>query len=784
MSRLLRWSVYSRRQRELVVGLALGSSATIGFSVWQAKHRPLHADSGVGTPDRPHEAFIARAQDRIIDSAGLRARRARESDPVAKRDEGSDGGSGEGSDEGWGPSWEGARDWVTACSDSVTGIDFTTIREKITDLILPGWMKAIPMYIDKLRNELSGAPWSLSWEIWEDAHDPEKHPEILWDARVRISRDLCEEEQRFRRDRRERTAKALAKYLDVAESEVHPDDVPVIALCGSGGGLRALVSGASAALCAQQSGLFDCVTYTSGVSGSCWLQTLFHSSIGQQDFDKVIAHLKERIGVHIAQPAAALKLLSQAPTNKYLLSGIIEKLRGVPDADFGVVDVYGLLLGARLLVPKGELNVSESDLKVSHQQSYIQGGRAPMPIYTAIRHEIPEEVPDYDGPTHRAWNNVRNYDWFQWFEWTPYEFFCEELECGIPTWAVGRRWNHGRTVWRDNGLALPELRVPLMMGVWGSAFCATLSHYYKEIQPLLQAAGLGALDELLTDKGDDMSRVHPIDPSVIPNFAVGLQGRLPDRCPPSTYTQQHFQLMDAGMSNNLSIYPLLRPGREVDVIIAFDASADIRTENWPKVVDGYVRQRGIKGWPMGTGWPSQTNGPEETKDQLHDAQSANAVRSDRVMEGGTALLPPPQPDLGHCNIWVGSAAEREADASSTRLHATDTAWHDLHSPDAGLTLIYLPFIANARVPGVDPATAEFMGTFNFVYTPEQIEQVVALARANYEEGAEQTRRVIRGVWERKRAIRERLEEQRRQWYTQEKLREAGRVMGDHFTAEH
>jgi phospholipase A2 len=30
--------------------------------------------------------------------------------------------------------------------------------------------------------------------------------------------------------------------------------------------------------------------------------------------------------------------------------------------------------------------------------------------------------------------------------WSPFEFFCEELECGIPTWAVGRKFNAGNMI--------------------------------------------------------------------------------------------------------------------------------------------------------------------------------------------------------------------------------------------------------------------------------------------------------------------------------------------------
>jgi len=279
---------------------------------------------------------------------------------------------------------------------------------------------------------------------------------------VRISQDLCSEEQEFLRRRRPQVAKALAQYLGVPETEVHADDVPIIAMCGSGGGLRALVAGTSSYMSAQQAGLFDCTTYTAGVSGSCWLQTLYYSSIGRTNYARLIDHFKRRLNIHIAFPPAALSLLSQAPTNKFLLSGIVEKLKGVPNADFGLVDIYGMLLAARLMVPNGELDVSDWDLKISNQRYFVEEGNQPLPIYTAVRHELSsDQHAAREGP--QTLKAKAEEPWFQWFEWTPYEFFCEEFSAGIPTWAVGRQFSEGKSVWRDNGLALPELRIPLMM---------------------------------------------------------------------------------------------------------------------------------------------------------------------------------------------------------------------------------------------------------------------------------------------------------------------------------
>lgn len=233
----------------------------------------------------------------------------------------------------------------------------------ITEHIMPDWARFLPATAQKLQRELSMSPGSLADEIWKESHDPDINPEILRDAEVRVSGDLCKEELEFRKNRQHRTRKALASYLDIPEEDIHPDDIPVIAMCGSGGGLRALVAGTGSYLAAQEAGLWDCVTYTAGVSGSCWLQTLYHSSLADGNFNQLVDHLKNRLGVHIAFPPAALNLLTTAPTNKFLLSGLVEKLKADPGADFGLVDIYGMLLAARLLVPRGELGVCDRDLK-------------------------------------------------------------------------------------------------------------------------------------------------------------------------------------------------------------------------------------------------------------------------------------------------------------------------------------------------------------------------------------------------------------------------------------
>ncbi|KAL4820130.1 acyl transferase/acyl hydrolase/lysophospholipase [Aspergillus spinulosporus] len=702
--------------------------------------------------------------------------------------------------------------------------------DQLKNYIIPDWTKFLPETVQKLQRELSMAPGSLADEIWREAHDPDLNPEILREATVRVGDSLCNDELEFRRKRKKHAVKALSAYLNIPEEDIHEDDVPIISMCGSGGGLRALVAGTGSYLATQEAGLWDCVTYTAGVSGTCWLQVLYHSSITGCNFTKLVAHLKNRLGVHMAFPPAALKLLTHAPTNKYLLSGLVQKLKGDPGADFGLVDIYGMLLAARLLVPKGELGASDLDLKLSNQARNIASGAHPLPIYTAVRHEIPvleEKAGKNEKPMPEDLiRQSQSESWFQWFEFTPYEFFCEELNAGIPTWALGRHFNGGKDEVPAGTTPIPELHVGSLMGVWGSAFCATLSHYYKEIRPLLRGiAGFGGIDSLIQGKSKDLIRVHPIDPATIPNYVLGMKDQLPPSCPESIFQSQHLRLMDAGMSNNLPIYPLLRPGRDVDIIIAFDNSADIKQENWLSVVDGYARQRGIKGWPIGAGWPRAADTLKETEQSLRepeniseealnkrisDAQESSThehARPSSITTKQTTTNPDFQPspadtDLDYCNVWVGTMQERLSDKEpppSKRLFDPrqsssdpDHRESDFHlmRPDAGIAVVYFPLLPNSSAPDlpsstsltkpspsdqhfgsenksssqdaidttkplsprpatINPNVDDFLSTWNFVYTPEQIDAVVGLAKANFAQGEQQVKRVVRAVYERK-----------------------------------
>lgn len=114
--------------------------------------------------------------------------------------------------------------------NSLTSLRWSSLRDKIADQVLPEWTLALPDYVAKLQTEFEMGPDSLAQEIWDEAQDPDINPDIASSARVRISKDLCADETAFIRQRKKHTTKALAKYLDIPEVDINPQDVPTIAV--------------------------------------------------------------------------------------------------------------------------------------------------------------------------------------------------------------------------------------------------------------------------------------------------------------------------------------------------------------------------------------------------------------------------------------------------------------------------------------------------------------------------------------------------------------------------
>jgi phospholipase A2 len=110
---------------------------------------------------------------------------------------------------------------------------------------------------------------TLDGKIHRDMSDPILFPEVAQQARVRRDPGLCAEEQAFVVARRLHVRDHFARYMGLDPAAVHPDDVPTVAFGGSGGGYRAMLAVLGYSLAMKKAGMWDLLTYISGVSGSC-----------------------------------------------------------------------------------------------------------------------------------------------------------------------------------------------------------------------------------------------------------------------------------------------------------------------------------------------------------------------------------------------------------------------------------------------------------------------------------------------------------------------------------
>ncbi|OBZ85022.1 hypothetical protein A0J61_06934 [Choanephora cucurbitarum] len=257
------------------------------------------------------------------------------------------------------------------------------------------------------------------------------------------------------------------------------------------------------------------------------------------------------------------------------------------------------------------------------------------------------------------------------------------------------------------------------MGMFGSAFAASLVHFYKEIRSFLPTGSLSKIDDTIQRYEDSISKYHPISPASFPNpfyrisetFRTTKDNKEMKR-PGALINSQDLYLMDAGMDNNIPFYPFFREGRDVDVIIAVDLSADIQTADHFDRAESYIKRRGIKGWPTGAGWP---------KDHSDDDYP-----------------------LGSCTIFESESTEE--------IITTDNDKEI--DKTSSVTLAYFPFIVNkAFDPHFDPQKADFCSTWNFVYNQDQVRKVTGLAEANWNDNIDKIKYTLKRAWQKKREAR-------------------------------
>uniref|UniRef100_A0A8D0G9S7 Phospholipase A2 n=1 Tax=Sphenodon punctatus TaxID=8508 RepID=A0A8D0G9S7_SPHPU len=403
---------------------------------------------------------------------------------------------------------------------------------------------------------------------------------ITWDLDIRLGFDLCKEERDFLDKRKERASQALKKALNLRDTP-RKDEVPVVAVLGSGCGMRAMTSFYGSLSGLQQLGVLDSTMYLCGISGSTWYvisHTLYQNSDWScKDLCGPISSAREKLSSSKVGAFSSERL-------KYYFQELNTMENDGRKVSFP--DLWGLIV-------EYFLQQKEDPSTLSDQQEAVKQAQNPYPIYAAVN----------------VRPNISGGDFAEWCEFTPYEVGFRKYGAFVRTEDFDSEFFMGRLIRKR-----PEPRICYLQGMWGSAFAASLDDVFLQVV----GSGLSFLDSLndAVKVIDDCQRFHIRDPTrlktrlVTPgglllqifqdffksrvtagetfNFMQGLylhrnyvnikkfvawKGTHLDAFPNKlTPMEDSLYLVDGGFSINSPFPLVLQQERDVDVILSFNYS--------------------------------------------------------------------------------------------------------------------------------------------------------------------------------------------------------------------
>ncbi|XP_048042749.1 cytosolic phospholipase A2 gamma-like isoform X3 [Megalobrama amblycephala] len=180
------------------------------------------------------------------------------------------------------------------------------------------------------------------------------------ESEVRIEPSLNKNEAEFIDGRRKSVLQSLKKLqIDCSQNEV-----PNIALLGSGGGQRAMVGLLGSLVQLQKTGLLDSILYLSGVSGSTWCMASLYQ---EPDWSTKLETVKDKIIQRLSGPEVSWKEAFDKLKKYYSRKDY-----------FSLTDFWAVMVITSYVKEIDEHTLTEQ----WSQQS--KDGKVPFPIYTVI----------------------------------------------------------------------------------------------------------------------------------------------------------------------------------------------------------------------------------------------------------------------------------------------------------------------------------------------------------------------------------------------------------------
>ncbi|XP_032300964.1 cytosolic phospholipase A2 epsilon-like isoform X3 [Coturnix japonica] len=399
---------------------------------------------------------------------------------------------------------------------------------------------------------------------------------------LRLGFDLCAEEKDFICKRKKVVAAALKNVLHLDE-DLQEDEVPVVAVMTTAGGVRSMTSMFGSLLALQELGVLDCISYISGLSATTWTMSKLYEDVNwsQKDLRGPIDDIQKYV------IKSKLHCFSTDHLKYYEKELCKRKLEG---HKLSFTDLWGLFIDSML-------HNEENTHKLSDQQLAVNQGQNPLPIYLAL--------------------NVRDkfstLDFKEWVEFTPYEVGSLKYGAFVRSEDFGSEFFMGHLMKK-----IPESRICFLEGTWSNIFSESFmdvvylsghsedfwhrwtrgtehpieEHPALPMRPHEQTTRLSLPKGYLSNALREMLTGRP-SVSYYHNFLKGLQlhnkylenerfcmwkDTVLDSSPNELNAMgDYLKLVDTAFFINTSCPPFLRPERKVDVILHLNYSGGSQT---------------------------------------------------------------------------------------------------------------------------------------------------------------------------------------------------------------
>jgi hypothetical protein len=523
---------------------------------------------------------------------------------------------------------------------------------------------------------------AFEYARYVSAHTPAPSGAVM--EEVQVSDELSVEELSALITRKEKIQRAFSSLFT---GGFDPADIPSVAICYSGGGMRAKLTSLAFAHALEKAHLLSCTEYISGVSGSAWfIQAWIASGLSLDAY-------KDQLLPRITQTVMETLKLMEPEDFKAMASLLVKK-----SSDITSIDLYSFFLAQLFL--KGIVE-NPYTFGYSSVGCTLANGNYPLPLANIV-------------------SNLQGADRIQ-FEYSPFLFGSHEAHARgfIPLSSMGRPFEKGRSCTLSSHCELP---LAYLLAAGSSAYAVDMSNLLHELY--------GKVAETLVPA---LKKVSPTTQGAI--VAVSKQVI-------SAVTSSAIQLL-------LSKTGLVHHGRSFADVIGQKLTSGhispcqinnhlykqkrtlIKNEPYLSLVDGCLQV--IENNRMNLAIAPLLHRKTEVI-LICDTSESDRGSSLRAAQAYATVHRLPFPSIDYAR--VGSE------------HASLIVDHtNLEAP----IIVYMPNLPNPRYNETfDPRTASFCKTFNFTYQLEESALLMGLVEHNVEENIGVIKKAFALAVERKR----------------------------------